>query len=421
VSIAVQEVAAPSPAETRAETSTGWIRALIPLGFVTMVIGLTGALTGPFTALFLSDIIDASPRRISLFLFLSPFVAVGVANAVGRLSDRPNSRRMVLLVASVAGIAGFALFAVFRNYWALLAVSLTLLALSGSMMAQVLAVGREIMDRSYPARAVMAMNGLRMMLSLSWVIGAPVGAMVIGSIGFTGLFFATAGAYVVILGVVVALRRLGTSTAPLSVAGKPEKPSADQLPPRAMLLGSTAAFVVLSSVTNLTVTTMPLFVTIDLHGSVGSAGLVLGLCALFEIPLMLVFGAMAGRWPIQRLLLIGGGFGMAYCLSVWSAHSVWHVAVAQVFHACFVCCIGGLGISYFQEMMPSALGRATTVFSNAGRIAAMLSGLVFGVVQVHGYRLAFVMSFGFCLLGTAILAVIGRRQRLVSALAPVRA
>jgi SET family sugar efflux transporter-like MFS transporter len=37
---------------------------------------------------------------------------------------------------------------------------------------------------------------------------------------------------------------------------------------------------------------LALFIDRDLHGSVGSAGLILGLCAAFEIPLMLGLGVL---------------------------------------------------------------------------------------------------------------------------------
>jgi SET family sugar efflux transporter-like MFS transporter len=119
---------------------------------------------------------------------------------------------------------------------------------------------------------------------------------------------------------------------------------------------------------------------------------------------MMVFGSFASRWPLRRLLLLGCGFGIAYCLVVSVADQVWQVAMAQVLHACYVCAIGGLGISYFQQLLPAALGRATTLFSNAGRISGMLAGLIFGVVEAHGYRLAYVISLGLSLTGTAILA-----------------
>jgi SET family sugar efflux transporter-like MFS transporter len=161
----------------------------------------------------------------------------------------------------------------------------------------------------------------------------------------------------------------------------------------------------------LTVTTMPLFISVDLHGDVGSAGLVLGLCAAIEIPLMLAFGALANRASLHRLLLVGGLCGVAYCVAVSLATSVWQVAAAQVLHACYVCCIGGLGITYFQELMPVALGRATTLFTNTARLAGMVSGLAFGVVHMYGYRLAYVGSLGLSVTGTAVLAAVARRRR----------
>jgi len=119
---------------------------------------------------------------------------------------------------------------------------------------------------------------------------------------------------------------------------------------------------------------------------------------------MMVFGSLANRWPLRRLLLLGCGFGIAYTLVVSLSEAVWQVAVAQVLHACYVCAVGGLGISYFQQLLPSALGRATTLFTNAGRVSGMLAGLIFGVVEAHGYRLAYVASLGLSLAGTAILA-----------------
>lgn len=367
-------------------------------------------------ALFLHDVIRASPAQTSLFLFLSALSAVLVGNAIGRVSDRPGARHRILVGGAFAGIAAFVTYAVVRDYFVLLVVALTLVAASGSLMPQVFAFGREILDQDHPTRAMMGMNWLRMMLSLAWAAGAPLAAVLLGLIDYTGLFIATAAAHLVILGLVTTLRRPGATTAPsaaptatgttatgtTATAGTATPGGADAS--KGMLFGSAAAFVVLQCVTSLTVTTMPLFVSVDLHSSVGGAGLVLGLCAALEIPLMMVFGSLANRWPLRRLLLLGCGFGIAYTLVVSLSEAVWQVAVAQVLHACYVCAVGGLGISYFQQLLPSALGRATTLFTNAGRVSGMLAGLIFGVVEAHGYRLAYVASLGLSLAGTAILA-----------------
>jgi SET family sugar efflux transporter-like MFS transporter len=404
-----------APALTQADASAGaWWRSLAPLGLVTVLVGLTGAFLSPFLPVFLSQQVKASPWQASLFLFLTPVAAVLVSNVVGRISDRPGGRQQVILVAAAGGILGFALYAVLRQYWILLAVSLTLVAVAAAIVPQLYALGREVVQREDPSRVTLGMNTLRMMMSLAWAAGAPVAAFLVGAIDFNGLFLVAALMYVVVLAVVVVLRDAvfqpgDTAPEPPTLAALPARPA--PTPSRAMIAAISVTFVVLQSVTVLTVTTMPLFISVDLKGDLASAGMVLGLCAAIEIPLMLAFGTLANRWSLHRLLLIGGLCGMAYCVAVSLATSVWQVAAAQVLHACFVSCVGGLGITYFQELMPSALGRATTLFTNTGRLAGMLSGLAFGLVQVHGYRLAYVGSLGLSVTGTAVLAAIARLRR----------
>jgi SET family sugar efflux transporter-like MFS transporter len=382
---------------------------------VTVLVGLTGAFLSPFLPLFLSQQVKASPWQASLFLFLTPVAAIVVSNVVGRASDRPGGRPVVICVAAVGGIIGFALYAVLRQYWILLAVSLTLVAVAAAIVPQIYALGREVVQREDPTRITLGMNTLRMMMSLAWAAGAPVAAYLVGAIDFNGLFLVAALMHLMVLAVVVLLRGnvFGPRTATVAAqpTGATARVPAAPPPSRAMIVAISIAFVVLQAVTVLTVTTMPLFISVDLHGDVGSAGLVLGLCAAIEIPLMLAFGALANRASLHRLLLVGGLCGMAYCVAVSLATSVWQVAAAQVLHACYVCCIGGLGITYFQELMPVALGRATTLFTNTARLAGMVSGLAFGVVHMYGYRLAYVGSLGLSVTGTAVLAAVARRRR----------
>jgi SET family sugar efflux transporter-like MFS transporter len=406
-----------APALTQADASAGaWWRSLAPLGLVTVLVGLTGAFLSPFLPVFLSQQVKASPWQASLFLFLTPVAAIAVSNVIGRISDRPGGRQRVILVAAVGGVFGFALYAVLRQYWILLAVSITLVAVAAAIVPQIYALGREVVQREDPTRVTLGMNTLRMMMSLAWAAGAPVAALLLAAIDFNGLFLITAVMYLVVLAIVIMQRDTVfrshdtvRAAAPAAVDTVPAVPT--PAPSRAMIVAISATFVVLQSVTVLTVTTMPLFISVDLNGDLASAGLVLGLCAAIEIPLMLAFGTLANRWSLHRLLLIGGLCGMAYCLAVSLATSVWQVAAAQVLHAGFVCCVGGLGITYFQELMPATLGRATTLFTNTARLAGMVAGLAFGLVQMHGYRLAYVGSLGLSVTGSAVLAAIARRRR----------
>jgi SET family sugar efflux transporter-like MFS transporter len=164
-----------------------------------------------------------------------------------------------------------------------------------------------------------------------------------------------------------------------------------------------AGFVLLQCAGSLGVMAMPLFVSVDLQRDVATAGLVLGLCAAVEIPLMLLFGLLAAKWPLRGLLLLGSVFGIAYFLTMALTGSVQQVAVAQVLNASYIAAIGGLGISYFQDLVPDRPGHATTTFTNTYRIRAMLAGLLFGLVQIVGYRFSYAIGAVLAAAGLGLL------------------
>jgi SET family sugar efflux transporter-like MFS transporter len=432
---------------------------------VTGVVGLTLAFVSPFMPLFLGSSLHATPPRVALFLFSMPLAAVGVGTVIGRISDRPGQRHRLLLVAGVASGTAYGIFSVVHSYWVLLAVALTLMAVGGSMLALIFAYVREVLDREFSANAAMGISALRMLVSVSWVAGPALGAYLIASIGFSGLWAVTAAAYPFILVLLLMVRRsaatsryavggsasrgatastatastatastatastatastatASTATAPAaaaSVATPPATTSADARPStvegkpgRGTLIATSVAFILMQSAGGLGVMTAPLFVSVVLHHSIREAGLVLGLCAALEIPLMLLFGAMTRRFTLGRLVLVGGSVGSTYFALASLTGAVWQLAALQVINACFISAVGGLGISYFQELLPSALGRATTMFTNSNRLSGMLAGGIFGLVEIAGYRFAYVAATVLCVSGVAVLA--GTRRRSVT-------
>jgi len=380
------------------------IRSLVPLGYVVTVVGLVTSFVSPFLPLYLSGDLRAAPGLVSLFLFAMPLAAVGVASVVGRVSDRPGMRYRVLILAALAGCAGFLLFAVVRQYWAALAVAMILLAAATALMPQVFAFSRALLDRTHPSRAATGISWLRSLLSLAWVAGPPLAAYLIGTIDFRGLFIVVAVMHLAVLPVLMRFGRAATADPPVANGDDSTAPAASG-PTRGQLVLTSTAFVLLQSAGTLGVMSMSLFVSVDLHGDVGEAGVILGVCAGLEIPLMVLFGALAHRWPLHRLVLLGGTIGVAYFLTMSLTSAVWHAIVAQALNACFIAAVTGLGISYFQDLMPGRLGRATTMFTNTYRLSAMLAGLLIGVVQVAGYRFSYVTGAGLCSAGLLLLAL----------------
>ena len=316
------------------------------------------------------------------------------------------ARRRILTICSIAGCLSAVLFALLRSYWPLLGVACTVTAVASSLMAQGFAYARAVLmdDPSAP----MITSTLRTFFSLSWVAGPPLASLLLTTGGYAALYACAAALYVVVL-VVVVFWLPEPAAPPPPVAGA----DADSVAPpvRARSLWITlAALVLLQGVISLNVQLVPLLARDNLHAGVGSAGLVLGVCAALEIPAMLGFGALSTRVPLQLLVRIGPLFGIAYYVLAAVVGQVWQLVAAQVLNACFIAVIQGLGISYVQELLPRQPGRASTLYSNTFAYGAIVASPLLGLGAKYGYRFSFVVAVCLAVAGLVLLTL-GRPAR----------
>ncbi|WP_433044327.1 sugar efflux transporter [Dactylosporangium sp. CS-033363] len=391
-----------SGVSTEAPASSSTQRALIPLGVIFFFVGMSVAVVGPFLALFLTTEVHAKPVMVSAFLVAGPVASMVSSTLLGRLSDRRPIRRRLLLTAALAGFAGMIATAFIREYWLLLAITMTLTALSGALFPQSFAYAREVLSQRGSTRAAMAISTLRMVFSVAWVAGPPVAALLLQVGGFRTLYLTSAAMY--LLGAVVVFLRLDEVSPPAHA----ERPAAR----RAGLIvwATVAAFAVMQAAGVLNVQAMSLYLSHVLHAQLRDAGLILGLCAALEIPLMLGFGALSTRYPLRRLIILGAGVGVVYYALVALVTHSWQIAALQILNASFIAAVQGLGISYVQELLPGEPGRAATLAGNAFPIAALLAGPLLGVSADLGYRYAYVSAAILCALGFVLLVATARRH-----------
>jgi MFS transporter, SET family, sugar efflux transporter len=371
------------------------VRSFLPLASVSVSVGFAMALALPFMPLFLTTEVGAGPVALGTFLLVMPIAGLVVSTLVGRLSDRRAIRRTLLVAGAAAGALGYALFAVLHSYWVLLGVASTLIAVASSVMPQMFAYARQSMERSGSAKAPLLVSVLRTLISAAWVAGPPLAALLVATGGFGGLFAVTALFYVVVAAVTSRLPEVGRDE---QVAV--ERPAAGI---RAHVVLAVLAFAVIQGAIVLGVTALPLFVTADLHGTTTDAGLIMGLCAALEIPLMVGFGVLAVKLGHHRLVLVGAVTALAYQGLMSVTTSTWQVAAAQLLNAVVISAVMGVGITYFQSLAPDRPGYATTLFTNTTTAGAMLAGPLAGLAQQLGYRTAYVMSLAMCALGLALL------------------
>lgn len=378
---------------------------LLPLGLVFLTVGLSTAVVGPFLSLFLSTAVQAGPVKVTVFLVGAPLAGVIAATLIGRFSDGRAIRRRLLITASVAGLIGTGVTAFVRDYWILLALAVTATAVAGSLFPQSFAYARQVLSRGEPGRAAMGISTLRTIFSLAWVAGPPFAAVLLSAGGFRYVYGMAALTYA--LAALVATFWLEEVPAPAPATDdRPvvvdDRPDAS----RWTLWLTAAGFTLLNCPLNLGVQALPLFISTDLHGAVSDSGFILGLCAFLEIPLLLGFGWLATRVRLRVLLLFGAACGVTYEVMAATAGAVWVLAAAQVANALFIAAISGLGITYMQEMLPRHPGRATTLFTNAFPIGAVLAGPLFGISQHYGFRLAYVFCAALCAGGFLVLLIV---------------
>ncbi|MBM7864430.1 SET family sugar efflux transporter-like MFS transporter [Lentzea nigeriaca] len=358
--------------------------------------GVSMAFAMPFHSLFLTSEVKVTPVQLSAFLIASPLASVVASTIMGKLSDGRVQRRFLLAAGGTAGAIGYGLFAVLRDYWLLLGAAVVFVAMTSSLLPQIFAYGR-----AASRGPSMMVSVLRTLLSVAWVAGPPLAALMVAKTGWVGLFTATA-----LLQLGVAVLAL---TLPVPVA-EPETQAEEEAagPTRAGMAVVAAGFVFLQGSVGLAVGGLPLFVTTELHGTAGDAGLAMGLCAALEIPMILWFGSLANRMSQYKLVVMGAVIGLSYHGLMLLTDSVWQVLAAQLLHATVISLVMGVGITYFQSLDPGRPGHASTMFSNTQIVGGMIAGALTGLAAQLGFRWIYGFSLSMVALGLTLLLVAGR-------------
>lgn len=115
---------------------------------------------------------------------------------------------------------------------------------------------------------------------------------------------------------------------------------------------------------------------------------------------------MPARVGKRGLILLGMLLFTGYFVLVAVSASMPLLLASQVARAVALAVVGALGITYVQDLLPHATGRATTMFANTLTIGSLISGVLAGAAaQALGYRAALLLcgllAAGGCVLFAA--------------------
>lgn len=342
---------------------------------VAFMMGVAGAVQAPTLSLFLSREVGAEPFWIGLFYTVNAVAGIMVSLWLAKRSDRQGDRRKLILFCCLMAVANALLFAFNRHYLTLITCGVLLASLANTAMPQLFALAREYADSS-AREVVMFSSVMRAQLSLAWVIGPPLAFMLALNYGFTAMFSIAAGIFVVSL-VLIALWLPSVERVeqPADVAVTQISGWGDKNV-RMLFIASTLMW----TCNTMYIIDMPLWISSTLGLPDKLAGVLMGTAAGLEIPAMIFAGYIVKRFGKRRMMVTAVAAGVLFYIGLLFFHSQNALLALQLFNAVFIGIIAGIGMLWFQDLMPGRAGSATTLFSNSISTGVILAGVLQGAL-----------------------------------------
>ncbi|HAL0199925.1 TPA: sugar efflux transporter SetB [Escherichia coli] len=385
-----------SPAVTSAKSFDLTSMAFLIVAFLT---GIAGALQTPTLSIFLTDEVHARPAMVGFFFTGSAVIGILVSQFLAGRSDKRGDRKSLIVFCCLLGVLACTLFAWNRNYFVLLFVGVFLSSFGSTANPQMFALAREHADKT-GREAVMFSSFLRAQVSLAWVIGPPLAYALAMGFSFTVMYLSAAVAFIV-CGVMVWLflpsmqKELPLATGTVEAPRRNRRDTLLLFVICTLMWGSNSLYII----------NMPLFIINELHLPEKLAGVMMGTAAGLEILTMLIAGYFAKRLGKRFLMRVAAVGGVCFYAGMLMAHSPVILLGLQLLNAIFIGILGGIGMLYFQDLMPGQAGSATTLYTNTSRVGWIIAGSVAGIVaEIWNYHAVFwfamvmIIATLFCLL-----------------------
>ncbi len=361
---------------------------------VAFMMGIAGALQAPTLSLFLSREVGAEPFWVGLFYTVNAIAGILVSLWLAKRSDSQGDRRRLIMFCCVMAVGNALLFAFNRHYLTLITCGVLLASLANTAMPQLFALAREYADSS-AREVVMFSSVMRAQLSLAWVIGPPLAFMLALNYGFTAMFSIAAGIFIISLALIaLILPSVARVEQPADVAVTQISGWRDGNV-RKLFVASTLMW----TCNTMYIIDMPLWISGDLGLPDRLAGILMGTAAGLEIPAMILAGYYVKRIGKRRMMTLAVAAGVLFYIGLIFFHSEHALLLLQLFNAVFIGIVAGIGMLWFQDLMPGRAGAATTLFTNSISTGVILAGVIQGALaQSYGHGMVYWAIAGISLL-----------------------
>ncbi|WP_431086711.1 sugar efflux transporter [Paenibacillus sp. 8b26] len=375
-----------------------------PLFMICMLLqGMAISISAPFLAVYFTTTLGVSVGTFGVFTAVTLICGIWLSSLIAKRSDTGLDRKQILVICTLFNAIAFAGYLVIQNFYVLFVYMTVFTAMGAPGMPQLFASAREAVDRSEAADHTFANSTLRSMFSLGFITGPLLGSFLIAHTGFKGIFIGTTSIFILIAILLFCFIKQSPS----------QLKSKNQLLLHHIKLHKNIEILIPFSVLTLLYVShwmnslnISLFIIHNLKGDMSDVALVSSICAVLEIPLMIMLGVLAAKYSNRLLVFWGAITGVVYYLLVLMSTEMWQLLVGQLLLAFFVAVISAIGISYMQDLLPSLPGYASTLYSNATTIGRLVGSLMGGLTaQWMGYRNTYWVCLALILCSLGLLAI----------------
>ncbi|WP_019277734.1 sugar efflux transporter [Vibrio coralliilyticus] len=373
--------------------------------------GLCGAFFYPLSSLFIVEALGASPMMLSAYMVTAVVSSVIVSQVIARYSDQGWQRKRILIVSLSCYLVTVVSFIFIREFWLAIVVVTLFGSISGASFGQLFALGREYGDSRFED-STSFLSIMRAGIAIAWVFGPPVAFILKAQFGFNASF--AASAFIVCTAIVVIACYLPDSVVEPDIEEKDKVTAPSSINFLIVLYAFVVVFAFAAN--NLYIVSMPLYLSQELKVEANWLGVLFGVAALCEIPVMFYAGKLAARFGTVRVMSVGLVSGCLFFVTMLIASDKAMLIAAQIFNGIFIGSCATLGMVALQDMMRDRLGTASTLFSNLLNVSMLAASLAVGVVgELFSYYSAFYVCLFAIVLAYLLLSLfaykLNKKQR----------
>jgi Major Facilitator Superfamily len=379
-----------------------WLDRTIRIATLTVFcVGFTYASTIPYFSLIGIAQLGMSTGLYAIISAVTAFMAMLGAVGLGFLSDRSSNRKRGVMLSLSIGLAGFGGFYLFPSVWTFTAFLLLVTPVSGAAYSQLFAIIRSASNTRAPAEATQINSAARSTYALSWVVvPGLVGAYIATRKDVSDSFAIAALAFLVCLLLYGVFGQPGGRAEPSRLTVWDGLKEAFALVFNAHIALRILALAMIAGVQWVSGSLLPLVIVKMPGGDTSVVGIFAGLTAGFEVPLMILGGVVASRFPLWKVIVGGGLVYALYLGLVGFAHSVPQIYALSILNAVGNAIMLTLHLSYLQNLLPDRPGLGTSLLSITALVCKIIAT---GVFALSGTALGF---SGAAVVG-AMIAVFG--------------